>query len=405
MPVRFDKCLLIEGKLIKGGKMTYTFKIFYGNTFSNHVENIKRDIEYRINSETEEYILNVNENEYIDHLVQKNYLEPLGFDFENKKVIRAPGDIILHIPYFGESELSKYQPSTFAMRTYPTYLENNMFCFTISNKTNAEDVKNEIARIIDTITDNSRYLSVEVERYNNSLQDFIINKFKARKNKILKEIELLYSLDIPVVKREDLPETFTISPLKNKKKALIKPNPKTAYAPEPRLDDITYYDILQTIHDLGIELERLPNIAKDMDENTIRDLILFQLSSRYIGGSVTGETFNKQGKTDILMKYENKNAFIAECKFWKSENVHKDSISQLLSYLTWRDSKSSLIVFVRNKDITPVIKKIKQFTEEHPNFIAKVNEKSESWINYKFHLNGDKERKIDLAVLIFHVPN
>lgn len=32
-----------------------------------------------------------------------------------------------------------------------------------------------------------------------------------------------------------------------------------------------------------------------------------------------GETFNKSGKTDILISEESRSAFIAECKIWRGQ--------------------------------------------------------------------------------------
>ncbi len=80
------------------------------------------------------------------------------------------------------------------------------------------------------------------------------------------------------------------------------------------------------------------------------------------------------------------------------------AIDQLLNYLTWSDSKTALILFVDNKEIIPVIEQIKNETKNHENFVKKDETKSESWLNYPFHLNGDKSRKLKLAVLIFHIP-
>jgi hypothetical protein len=58
-------------------------------------------------------------------------------------------------------------------------------------------------------------------------------------------------------------------------------------------------------------------------------------------GQATGETFNFQGKTDILIRVEGKNVFIAECKFWKGEKALLATLDQLLSYLSWRDTKAA----------------------------------------------------------------
>lgn len=39
-----------------------------------------------------------------------------------------------------------------------------------------------------------------------------------------------------------------------------------------------------------------------------------QLTAHFEWASTTGETFNKAGKTDFLISYENTNVFVAECK-------------------------------------------------------------------------------------------
>ena len=72
-------------------------------------------------------------------------------------------------------------------------------------------------------------------------------------------------------------------------------------------------------------------------------------------GDATGETFRKNGKTDICIERENRSAFVAECKMWTGQKEVKNAIEQLDSYLTWRDCKTALIYFVRRKDFMRVL--------------------------------------------------
>src|SRR4029077_3780088 len=67
-------------------------------------------------------------------------------------------------------------------------------------------------------------------------------------------------------------------------------------------------------------------------------------------GDAAGETFNFQSKTDILIRKDGKNVFIAECKFWKGEKAFGETLDQLLSYLSWRDTKTAVVLFNRNAD-------------------------------------------------------
>src|SRR6202011_2096597 len=94
---------------------------------------------------------------------------------------------------------------------------------------------------------------------------------------------------------------------------LAKPSASTQpYAPEPTLDDAIYNDILQVIQDTGTMFERLPSTYADKDEESLRDHLIMNLEPRFELASTTGETFNKSGKTDILMRYDKKNIFVAE---------------------------------------------------------------------------------------------
>jgi len=92
----------------------------------------------------------------------------------------------------------------------------------------------------------------------------------------------------------------------------------------------------------------MPSTYSNKGEEDLRDHILLVLEPRF-QGSATGETFNKTGKTDILLRFEGKNVFIAECKFWNGIKLFFETISQLLAYLTWRDSKAAVIIFVKTK--------------------------------------------------------
>ncbi len=81
-----------------------------------------------------------------------------------------------------------------------------------------------------------------------------------------------------------------------------------------------------------------------------------------------------------------------------------DTLSQLLGYLTWRDSKSAVVVFVKNKDFSSVLDTVKEVTLDHNNCLGFVSEEEEGWYNYRFHIEGDKNREVKVAVMLFHIP-
>jgi hypothetical protein len=150
-------------------------------------------------------------------------------------------------------------------------------------------------------------------------------------------------------------------------------------------------------------MERHPSIYAGKDEETLRDHFIMVLSPHF--QSVTGETFNRTGKTDILIRHERANVFVAECKFWHGIKAFHETINQALGYLTWRDSKAAILCFIQNKELNSVLQQIEQETPNHPNFIKYVGKPAEGSLRYEFHLIHDNTRGVKLAILCFHFPS
>jgi hypothetical protein len=266
----------------------------------------------------------------------------------------------------------------------------------------SERIKREADRTIKNIQTQAANLTKEIEQFNNDLESKVTAVVKSRKDDLLKQANLLANLGVPIKKSESTTDTFAI-PVSHKKAIINKPTaPDTAFKPEPALDSTTYNEILKMCNDMGVEIERHPDIYEDKDEEALRDFFLMVLSPHF--QSATGETFNKHGKTDILIRHEGTNVFIAECKFWRGISSYRKTIDQLLSYLTWRDSKAAILCFIKNKELTPVLEQIESGTLRHPCFVKSCGKRTESQFQFNFHLKDDTTRGIELAVLCFHFP-
>ena len=172
---------------------------------------------------------------------------------------------------------------------------------------------------------------------------------------------------------------------------------------EPTIALAIYEKILRIIHDTGKGIENLASSYKNHDEEKLRDYLQVTLGTHFTG-SFGGETFNKVGKTDILLRHDSYNLFVAECKIWTGESEYLKAINQLMRYLTLRDSKTALIIFVQNKKISNIFEKILTQTPKHENYIQFVKKRYDSWFDYIFHVNGDKSRLVRLAIIIIHIP-
>ncbi|WP_342551023.1 hypothetical protein MKX57_10875 [Lysinibacillus sp. FSL M8-0216] len=378
-----------------------------------------KDIKNIVALEEENYILNVGQEQYIDYLVNKLSMERFEIiendifaDIKDEKVVNSLKQkyvkpvVYYHIPYNGNRTLFSITPNAFILnpqkaQVSKTHIIKRYIVFDEDYQKVQQDFDRFKADLSQTIED----LNKNIDSYNNSLRKTVELEFLFRKNELLRRKELVSGLTVPIRKNGSVSETFTIPDVKIKKKIDTKPvSTIDGFSPTPTLEDNTYNAILQIINDMGKEFERKPSVYSDKGEEDLRDHFLMLLEPHF-DGSATGETFNKSGKTDILLRYDGGNVFVGECKFWTGAKGFLGTIDQLLGYLTWRDSKTSVIMFVRNKDFTNVIKAATESIQTHENFIKFVDQKDESWFNYIFHLNGDKNKEIKVAVMLYHIPS
>ena len=156
--------------------------------------------------------------------------------------------------------------------------------------------------------------------------------------------------------RKNTPDSYVVDVRRKVKTSRAPHMPKASlqeYKPEPYLEMSEYNHILGVLRGMSKVIERSPQSFLSLDEEAIRTHFLLQLNGHY-EGNATGETFNQSGKTDILIRVEDRNIFIGECKFWKGPKSFNNAIDQLLGYLAWRDTKCALLIFNRNKNSSEV---------------------------------------------------
>lgn len=400
-----------------------TFNPFTKGHLDDVLRNQFQQIDNKIQSENGDYLLNVNEDEYVDHLVSEFTIDTPIIDFETMTISpsermvpanRHPSTgffmfdedkeykrqvITYHFPFSGDVNVLNYMPNPAIVWTeeftHSISPEGEELTFDIINFSNdPETIKRESERTMGNLKTQLGHIRNQIEGHNSNLKNEIVQRVQDRKKNLLKNSDFLTQLGVPIRKRSDLPETFSVPAPKIPKKIIPRPATPTAGAnPDPALDISTYNEILQVIHDLGKAIERMPATYQGKSEEQLRDHFLMYLEPRF-QGSATGETFNKTGKTDILLRYENSNVFVAECKYWGGEKLYLETIDQILKYLTWRDSKAAVIIFVKNADFSSVIAKVKEATPTHPNYSSFESEKEDTYLSYKITLNGDANRKL-----------
>jgi hypothetical protein len=239
----------------------------------------------------------------------------------------------------------------------------------------------------------------------------VTRQLQGRLDVIKKRDDMAAAFSIPV--REVEPGRALDVPVKPTAVVLkAAPDPSASGEREWRLDKSIYERMIQTITKFGHALERRPRSARPLieDEETIRDWLMFNLSTNYEasdGGElfIGGEVENGKGKTDILVRHQNRNVFIAECKFWHGSKKFDEAIDQLLGYTTWRDTKAAIILFITNKNVSSAIDSAGDRLAAHPACKESlVPTDPHERRDYRFVSPTDDQRVISLALLPVVVP-
>ena len=322
----------------------------------------------------------------------------------------VPGQrIVVRVPFDGDPDLFQFRPSTYDFNPPRARILAHDAALEFSqtspqDEANAQSIQQRIDRMVMSVERYLNHIRQDCEGWNSQLPRVATECVQARKRRLLEQSSLLEQLGIPLKRRGDTPHSISI-PVNRRRRpsARVPATPSKAFQPEPAIIEDDYVYILRIISNLATSIERSPSTFARLPEEHLRDHILVSLNGHFDGGA-TGETFNSEGKTDILIREKDENVFIAECKFWSGQaNLH-EAIDQLLGYVTWRDTKTALIVFSKNRDFTGVLKKISECVPNHPNYKREAEQGGETQFRFVFGQKNDESRDVHLSVLVFNIP-
>jgi len=331
--------------------------------------------------------------------------DPMRDIRDSSRPFYIPGTIVeITVPFDGEAEAFKVQPTTYTSSPPIGEVKGSSLVLRIQGTDlNAEQVRGSIDRSLSEIKSHLETLRKDAAGLNSQLRQLAREAIDRRRNKLLENQSLVSSLGFPLKERHDAPKTYVAPEVRRKITPALPPASTAPYKPEPALSVADYEHILSVIQNMAQVMELSPSAFATMDEESLRSHFLVQLNGHYQGGA-TGETFNYEGKTDILIRAKGKNIFIGECKYWGGPKKLLETIDQLLSYSSWRDTKVAVIIFNRKKNFTAVIDAIQPTLETHPNFKRSIGRQSETSFRYTFAHRDDPNREMTVTMMAFDVP-
>lgn len=307
------------------------------------------------------------------------------------------------LPFQGTAKIFGLRPPTHSSLLPTGTVTNNELRITIARPDqDVAAMRRQLEANLSNIREHLAWGAPSISAFNQCLPQHARQRLESRKTKFLADQAMLSALPFPI---RPPPGANVDSPVRRKPLVITKPAVSSGpFQPEPALEIEHYDHILNVISNMALVIERSPGAFAHMTEDDLRTHILVQLNGHY-EGQATAETFNSLGKTDILIRIDNRNIFIAECKLWIGADSLKRAIDQLLGYAAWRDTRTAIVMFNRNKSTSAVLKQIPKTVQSHPNFKRDVPAwKHQSGFRFILGQRDDPDRELILTVLVFDVP-
>lgn len=282
--------------------------------------------------------------EPIDGGVSQGTVQVTDQLYRDRKVNRPVLHLRAVFEFSGEQDLLFYQPQqslAFTQISADVHAGTLTVRATVpaGGHTDEKAARRALGGEIEKIRQNAGYSTTDVNAFNSHLDGRLRPAVERRKTLLKERRDLAGALGFPLKKRADAPAAV---PLTRKHIGAMRTKAtgnREPYRDEPALSDAQYEDAIAVVTSTLLAMERTPSVASGKDEEELRDQILVQLNGTF-EGAATGETFVQKGKTDILIRVEDRHVFVAECKWWTGAKACGEALDQLLSYLPWRDEKA-----------------------------------------------------------------
>lgn len=336
----------------------------------------------------------------------------LGNDISYDQPPFSPGSesemVTLYVPFTGDKQMFQCHGRTHPVMTENFQIQDNQLVIQLCiKKRNISKLPDHVQAILKRVQDGLQSIQDSLKFLNPHLKESAAAHIRKRQNDIESHKRMLGDLEksgFTLRRREDGTDKLIV-PVKPKVISVqLKPvQGKPAQNPELALSD--YDEILNVIQSMAKVYERSPSVFREMEEEHLRTILLVGLNGLF-KGNATGETFNGEGKNDILIRVNDNNIFIAECLFWDGATHFKKKITeQLLRYSTWHDSKLAAIVFNRKRNFTMVVQKMQEVSAGLDNLVSEMPYTAPNSCRHRFHRADDPQKQYILTCLAFEVPS
>lgn len=312
--------------------------------------------------------------------------------------------VVVHLPFEGEADVFKLQASSYTMNPPQGTIRGQEIITVLEYPHDRPaDIKGHATALADSLDKHLAWSDGNIQEHNSSLRAAALNVILTKKEQIEKHEAHMAETGLPVGPPSQRKKTYITDALVRLPSPRLPQKKNDPVKLEPVLGDEVFEHILGVVRAKGEMMEASPQTYTELGEEDLRQHIVSTLHTHY-QGKTTAEAFNFTGKTDILVKHEGANLFIGECKFWSGPQGFEETIDQLFRYTAWRDTKLAIVMFVREKSLTALLKKARKTLQDHECFSGWGEAATDQELRARVTWPGDNERYADLNVFFVHVP-
>lgn len=407
-------------------------------SISDYYRQLQESVRSEVLRESEEQILGSDVNELAQYIFERYALSPIEIDTERETSWDLQ-DYLKDIPpnrregfYANEGTLRDFpcQRAVIEVPILPnkdlqtiSQLQGNTVSLSYSNKDftwgtdtvsrsfptkdyqyqlDEQGIANQVKSILGTINDTIQWKNEAIVKGNQELLAHTKFHIQQRRGALEQSKDkiaaLTKTINIPLKKKPSAGAQVVRvahTPLVQR----IKPKP--TLPEEYVIEETKVNDIITLLDNQARSFEQTPKAFKELGEEDLRDILLSNLNSIFEGGA-TGETFSKNGKTDIYLKIAKGNILICECKVWGGKALYGETIDQLRGYLTWRHNYGIMITFVRTKDFTKTLAEGEVAIQAHPSYLNGFRKVGQTHF-VSHHKVDDDDKEVRIHHLFYHL--
>lgn len=366
----------------------------------------------------------VSDEELADRWVSDFLLEPLEWDtqrpveYDRDEVVTMSGRRLSNVgvpirrlflpivPKKSNSRVLTLRPERGWTQRGPSlspaaaYIERERVIVLRGTKADLTDLQGTAKTMVNLIND-------DVERYYRELRPTVLRMIRDRREQIARDDEVFRQeasdLGVEVRQRANAPRLVDVRE-REAVRVLRKPSHRQPGPADPRLSLESTDKIVDLIDRAGRGFEVARQEFRKLGEEGLRHVIVGYLNAVFQRTDVTGETFSKDGKPDLVIIRDGRPVMVGECKFWGGAALYSDTLGrQLVRYIPWRHTLAVLITFAVRQNLTRVVREARQASMTHPSTVGAIQDRSETYFVSNHVHPDDPEKTVEVHHLLFNL--